>query len=160
MISVRLLRQSARPWHTISRSFHAGFVSFQKETEIDKEQPDEEDAPRLTREQVNELYQHYDPTKFRDEVKISMPDLGDTGDGTILKWNKVPGDYIEKYAVLCEIQTDAFSFFLQTEDEEVGYLEEICVPAGTSNIPKGHLLARILLWTDDPPEKPGKVVDS
>lgn len=152
IMMLQCLRQSSRRLHRISR-FHDGPKNgVQKEQEFIGGLPVEEDTPVLSRTKVNEMYQHYNVSKFRHEIEITMPDLGDTGNGTLLQWYKEPGDFVEQDALLCEIETDAFTFQMQTDDEELGLLKEICVPAGTREIVKGQLLAKILLLDEDTQE--------
>jgi len=50
---------------------------------------------------VNDL----DLEKFTHEVKVRMPDVGDS-DGVIEKWYKKEGDLIQREDVICDIRTD------------------------------------------------------
>jgi Biotin-requiring enzyme len=109
--------------------------------------PVEEVHSPLSRQQVNEQYADHlvDRSMFRHVIEITMPDLGDdVGPATVLQWHKQVGDIIEHGALLCEIETAQFSFTMEIDDDELGLLDEIYVPAGTSGISTGQRLAKIL----------------
>jgi Biotin-requiring enzyme len=109
-------------------------------------------SPR-SRQQVNEQYAHLlvdNRSLFRNVIEIAMPDLGDdVGPATLLQWHKQVGDIVEHGALLCEIETAQFTFTMEMDDDELGLLDEIYVPAGTDGIQTGQLLAKILHPDDE-----------
>ena len=49
----------------------------------------------------------YSPTESTTTVEVTMPQMGvSVAEGTILKWHKQPGDWVEADEVICEISTD------------------------------------------------------
>ena len=49
----------------------------------------------------------YSPTEDVGSVEVTMPQMGvSVAEGTILKWHKQPGDWVEADEVICEISTD------------------------------------------------------
>jgi 2-oxoglutarate dehydrogenase complex dihydrolipoamide succinyltransferase (E2) component len=47
------------------------------------------------------------PTDRVDTVEVTMPQMGvSVAEGTVLKWHKRPGDWVEADEVICEISTD------------------------------------------------------
>jgi Biotin-requiring enzyme len=109
-------------------------------------------SPR-SRQQVNDQYAHLlvdDRSLFRHVIEIAMPDLGDdVGPATLLQWHKQVGDIVEHGALLCEIETAQFTFTMEMDDDELGLLDEIYVPAGTGGILTGQRLAKILHPDDE-----------
>jgi 2-oxoglutarate dehydrogenase complex dihydrolipoamide succinyltransferase (E2) component len=72
----------------------------------------------------------YSPTERVETVEITMPQMGvSVAEGTVLKWHKRPGDWVEADEVICEISTDK----IDTE-----------VPS-----PAGGRVARILVEEND-----------
>jgi pyruvate dehydrogenase complex dihydrolipoamide acetyltransferase long form len=72
--------------------------------------------------------------------KVNMPSLSPTmTEGTIIQWLKSEGDKIAAGDTLCEIQTD--KAVIGMEWEEDGILAKILVPAGTSDVKVGSLIA-------------------
>lgn len=62
-------------------------------------------------------------------VNIEMPKLSDTmTEGTVVKWHKQVGDFIEIGDVLAEIETDKATMEMEAFDE--GTLTEILIPVG------------------------------
>jgi len=62
-------------------------------------------------------------------VNIEMPKLSDTmTEGTVVKWHKQVGDFIEIGDVLAEIETDKATMEMEAFDE--GKLTEILIPVG------------------------------
>ncbi|MBU6423941.1 MAG: hypothetical protein KGQ88_07900, partial [Chloroflexi bacterium] len=71
--------------------------------------------------------------------ELKMPKLGESvTEGTIGKWLKQPGDTVEKYDLLVEVQTDKVN--TEIPSEVTGTLKEITVQEGET-VPVGALLA-------------------
>ncbi len=71
--------------------------------------------------------------------ELKMPKLGESvTEGTIGKWLKQPGDMVEKYDLLVEVQTDKVN--TEIPSEVTGTLKEIAVQEGET-VPVGALLA-------------------
>ncbi|MDE3112890.1 MAG: 2-oxo acid dehydrogenase subunit E2 [Chloroflexota bacterium] len=71
--------------------------------------------------------------------ELKMPKLGESvTEGTIGKWLKQPGDKVEKYDLLVEVQTDKVN--TEIPSEVTGTLKEIKVQEGET-VPVGVLLA-------------------
>lgn len=74
-------------------------------------------------------------------TKVIMPKFGQTmTEGTVVRWEKKPGDAVAKGEVLLRIETDKSE--MDVESEEAGVLLRIDVPAGQL-IPCGTTLAWI-----------------
>ncbi|KAL7469511.1 hypothetical protein ACHAXS_009766 [Conticribra weissflogii] len=58
-------------------------------------------SKKKTHVDINDL----DLEKFTHEVKVRMPDVGDS-EGVIEKWYKKEGDLIQREDVICDIRTD------------------------------------------------------
>jgi 2-oxoglutarate dehydrogenase dihydrolipoamide succinyltransferase (E2 component) len=79
-------------------------------------------------------------------TKVLMPQLGESVDeGTITRWLKSPGDPIEEYEPLLEINTDKVDS--EIPSPVAGTVLEILAPEGTT-VQAGTLLA----WIGDPDE--------
>ena len=50
-----------------------------------------------------------DPALYTEEIKVKMPDMGE-GQGRILQWFKQEGDVVVRRDILCDIETDDFTF--------------------------------------------------
>lgn len=62
-------------------------------------------------------------------VDIALPQLGESiSEGTISKWLKQPGDFVEKYEPICEVETDKVNAEVPSTIE--GILETILVEEG------------------------------
>src|SRR5881628_2702908 len=71
--------------------------------------------------------------------ELKMPKLGESvTEGTIGKWLKQPGDKVDKYDLLVEVQTDKVNTEIPAEVS--GTLTEIKVKEGDT-VPVGALLA-------------------
>src|SRR5579859_8023010 len=71
--------------------------------------------------------------------ELKMPKLGESvTEGTIGKWLKQPGEKVEKYDLLVEVQTDKVN--TEIPSEVTGTLKEIKVQEGET-VPVGALLA-------------------
>jgi hypothetical protein len=119
----------------------------------------EQDGRWPTREEINAQYAHIDRSKFCKVVEIAMPDLGDDDDNDVyvenqlgekdnstaklLRWHKQVGDIIERGARLCDLETSRFILTLEMDDDVIGIVEEIGVPAGTAGIEPGRFLVKI-----------------
>lgn len=89
-----------------------------------------------------------DRSKFTHEVKVSMPDLGDSdimddddAFGVVDKWYKKEGDVIKQDDVICDIRTKLFTFGMMTDDDYDSIMGEILVPEGSD--PVKLLVARL-----------------
>ncbi len=70
-----------------------------------------------------------------------MPKLADTlVEGTVARWLKQPGEWVEKGEALAEIETDKVNSELEAPAD--GVLAEILVPAGET-VPVGQVIARL-----------------
>lgn len=74
---------------------------------------------------------------------MKMPDMGE-GDGKILTWYKEEGDIVKRGDVLCDIETDDFTFGMETDDEQLGIMGSILVPAPSEKIPDGQVICILL----------------
>ena len=73
------------------------------------------------------------------QFELKMPKLGESvTEGTIGKWLKQPGEKVEKYDLLVEVQTDKVNTEIPAEVS--GTLKEIKVQEGET-VPVGALLA-------------------
>src|SRR3990172_12777248 len=73
------------------------------------------------------------------QFELKMPKLGESvTEGTIGKWLKQPGEKVEKYDLLVEVQTDKVN--TEIPSEVTGTLKEIKVKGGET-VPVGALLA-------------------
>ncbi|MDP9246097.1 MAG: biotin/lipoyl-binding protein, partial [Chloroflexota bacterium] len=71
--------------------------------------------------------------------ELKMPKLGESvTEGTIGKWLKQPGDTVEKYDLLVEVQTDKVN--TEIPSPVAGTLTEVNVKEGDT-VPIGTLLA-------------------
>mmetsp|Transcript_32811 Transcript_32811/g.50197 ORF Transcript_32811/g.50197 Transcript_32811/m.50197 type:complete len:86 (+) Transcript_32811:290-547(+) len=77
-----------------------------------------------------------------------MPDMGEGG-GKVLTWFKKEGDIVQKDDVLCDIETDDFSFGMSTDDLEPAIMGEILVPAGGYPVRDGTILCYLWHKEDD-----------
>mmetsp|Transcript_17558 Transcript_17558/g.31723 ORF Transcript_17558/g.31723 Transcript_17558/m.31723 type:complete len:195 (+) Transcript_17558:43-627(+) len=94
---------------------------------------------------------HLDKSEFTQEVKITMPDMGEST-AKVVKWYKNEGDLVQRNDVLCDIETEDFTFGLTIDDEEDGIMGTIVVPADSeTNVDDGDLLC-IVLHRGDPDE--------
>lgn len=77
-------------------------------------------------------------SEFTHPIKLKMPDLlANTGDdiARVVKWHKKEGDFINNGDNICDVETNAFVFTMDSDDKETTLLGEICVPA----MPDGEL---------------------
>ena len=80
-------------------------------------------------------------------VNISMPQLGESiSEGVISKWLKKPGDWVEKYEPICEVETDKVN--AEVPSTISGKIMEILVKEGTK-IAVGQIICRILTEEDE-----------
>lgn len=83
-------------------------------------------------------------------TKVLMPQLGESVDeGTITRWLKQPGETVEEYEPLLEVNTDKVDSEIPSPSE--GVLLEIVVPEGTT-VQAGELLAWIGKEGESPPD--------
>lgn len=80
---------------------------------------------------------------YNVEVKVEMPDLGETK-GKILRWYKKEGDVIRRDETICDIQTDMFTFGMDIEDENEGILKEILIKEGEDYVKPGTAICTIM----------------
>lgn len=88
-----------------------------------------------------------DRSKFTHEVKVSMPDLGDSdimddddAFGVVDKWYKKEGDVIKQDDVICDIRTKLFTFGMMTDDDYDSIMGEILVPEGSDPVKPGTVI--------------------
>jgi hypothetical protein len=126
---------------------------------IDEEENEGVDGRWPTREEINAQYAHIDRSQFGKVVEIVMPDLGDNDNNDVyvenqldekdnstaklLRWHKQVGDIIERGGRLCDLETSRFILTLEMDDDVIGIVEEIGVPAGTAGIEPGRFLVKI-----------------
>lgn len=85
-------------------------------------------------------------------VDISMPQLGESiSEGVIVKWLKQPGDSVEKYEPICEVETDKVN--AEVPSTISGTMKEILVQEG-STITVGQVICRILTEEREAVEQP------
>jgi hypothetical protein len=125
----------------------------------DEEENEGVDGRWPTREEINAQYAHIDRSQFGKVVEIVMPDLGDNDNNDVyvenqlgekdnstakvLRWHKQVGDIIERGGRLCDLETSRFVITLEMDDDVIGIVEEIGVPAGTAGIEPGRFLVKI-----------------
>jgi 2-oxoisovalerate dehydrogenase E2 component (dihydrolipoyl transacylase) len=81
-------------------------------------------------------------------TKVLMPQLGESViEGTLTKWLKAPGENVDEYDPLVEVNTDKVD--TEVPSPAAGVLLQILVPEGTT-VQAGELLA----WIGQPGEKP------
>jgi pyruvate/2-oxoglutarate dehydrogenase complex dihydrolipoamide acyltransferase (E2) component len=72
-------------------------------------------------------------------VNVVMPQLGETvTEGTITRWLKQVGDWVDKYEPVVEVNTDKVD--VEVPSPEAGYLREIMVSEGMT-VAVGEVLA-------------------
>jgi 2-oxoglutarate dehydrogenase E2 component (dihydrolipoamide succinyltransferase) len=83
-------------------------------------------------------------------IKVVMPQLGESVvEGTLTKWLKSPGDPVEEFEPLVEVNTDKVD--TEVPSPAAGVLLNILVAEGTT-VQAGTLMA----WIGEPGEKPGE----
>ncbi|XP_022083358.1 dihydrolipoyllysine-residue acetyltransferase component of pyruvate dehydrogenase complex, mitochondrial-like isoform X2 [Acanthaster planci] len=83
--------------------------------------------------------------------------------GTLVRWEKQPGDSLSEGDLLCEIETDKATMGFETPEE--GYLARTFVEAGAKDVPVGTLLCIIVENESDIPafkdfEDSGEIIGS
>ncbi|MEZ4518456.1 MAG: biotin/lipoyl-containing protein [Chloroflexota bacterium] len=74
-------------------------------------------------------------------TKVILPEMGEgVIEGTLSRWLVKPGDYVEQYAPIAEVETDKVT--TETTAEAAGTILELCIPEGQT-IPVGTVLAYI-----------------
>ncbi|KAL7511969.1 hypothetical protein ACHAXN_008926 [Cyclotella atomus] len=81
-------------------------------------------------------------SKFTHEVKVIMPDVAEGADmkGKIEKWYKQKGDLIKRDDVLCDIETEMFTFGLSTDDSYDSIMGDILVPENSEPVAAGTVI--------------------
>jgi 2-oxoglutarate dehydrogenase complex dihydrolipoamide succinyltransferase (E2) component len=83
----------------------------------------------------------YSPTDRVEKVEVTMPQMGvSVAEGTILKWHKRPGDWVEADEVICEISTDKID--TEVPSPVGGRVARILV-AENDTVPVGTVLAEL-----------------
>jgi pyruvate/2-oxoglutarate dehydrogenase complex dihydrolipoamide acyltransferase (E2) component len=83
----------------------------------------------------------YSPTEDAVTVEVTMPQMGvSVAEGTVLKWHKRPGDWIEADEVICEISTDKID--TEVPSPAVGRVARILVEENQT-VPVGTVLAEL-----------------
>lgn len=104
-----------------------------------------------------------DRSKFTHEVKVSMPDMGDSdlgGDdedavGVVDRWYKKEGDLIKREEVICDIRTKLFTFGMMADDDYDSIMGKILVPEETGPVKPGTTICIILNEGEDTETKEG-----
>jgi len=94
----------------------------------------------------------FDKSKFTEEVKIRMPDLGEDN-ARVRKWHKKEGDLIKWNDVLCDIEVESFEFGMVTDDECDAIMGPIFVPANTEKPVKDGEVLCIVLHPEEEEQK-------
>ena len=81
-----------------------------------------------------------DTSKFTHEIKVEMPDVGDSTGGTIETWYKKPGDIIQRDEVICDIRTEQFTFGMLTDDDFDSVMGEILVEEESGVVEPGTVI--------------------
>ncbi|KAL7457348.1 hypothetical protein ACHAWC_008892 [Mediolabrus comicus] len=81
-----------------------------------------------------------DTSKFTHEIKVEMPDVGDSTGGTIETWYKKPGDIIQRDEVICDIRTEQFTFGMLTDDDFDSVMGEILVEEESGVVEPGTII--------------------
>ena len=94
-----------------------------------------------------DLYDVIDRSKFTIQTPLKYADMG-AGNGKIKQWMKEEGDIVSTGDMLCDIQTDLFTFGLEIDDEGLGILKEKKVREGEEFEP-GTIICVLLHEQDD-----------
>jgi 2-oxoglutarate dehydrogenase complex dihydrolipoamide succinyltransferase (E2) component len=83
------------------------------------------------------------PTDRLETVQVTMPQMGvSVAEGTVLKWHKRPGDWVEADEVICEISTDKID--TEVPSPASGRVAQIAVEENQT-VPVGTVLAEVKL---------------
>ncbi|XP_038052134.1 dihydrolipoyllysine-residue acetyltransferase component of pyruvate dehydrogenase complex, mitochondrial-like [Patiria miniata] len=92
--------------------------------------------------QMRSAIRLYSSGDLPPHYKVTLPALSPTMEmGTVVRWEKQPGDSLSEGDLLCEIETDKATMGFETPEE--GYLAKIFVEEGAKDIPVGRLLCII-----------------
>lgn len=94
-----------------------------------------------------------DASRYTVSVEVKMPAMGDGG-GKILKWYKQKGDVVLREDVLCDIETDDFTFGMETDDEHPAIMGDILVDAPSGKVKDDEVLC--ILLHEEPKSKKEK----
>lgn len=97
-----------------------------------------------TTKKDNDKSFNIDRSEFTEEVPIELPDLGDGNRGKVAKWYHEEGGVIQQGDVLCDIETESFTFSLDVDDECLGILDRQLQPEDGEYIDPGTKLCVIL----------------
>ena len=123
--------------------FLRSFCSIGKVTGLGEDLND-----KLNSNQRNpDLYDVIDRSKFTIQTPLKYADMG-AGNGKIKQWMKEEGDIVSTGDMLCDIQTDLFTFGLEIDDEGLGILKEKKVREGEEFEP-GTIICVLLHEQDD-----------
>jgi len=75
--------------------------------------------------QRSQLLRLFSTDENVEKIIIRMPEIG--GGGKVIKWYKDPGDLVKFDDMLCDIETNKFTFGMATEDEGECTMGEILV---------------------------------
>ncbi len=96
----------------------------------------------------------YSPTDRVDTVEVTMPQMGvSVAEGTILKWHKRPGDWVEADEVICEISTDKVD--TEVPSPASGRVARIDVEENET-VPVGTVLAELEVTNRPSHPEPGR----
>jgi hypothetical protein len=90
-----------------------------------------------------------------EPMPIHMPETGTGSKAKVVKWYKKEGDVVAFNDVICDIETDEFTFNMVNEDDVDALMGEIFVSEGDDVLEEGALLCTVFLpkeeLYDDPP---------
>jgi pyruvate/2-oxoglutarate dehydrogenase complex dihydrolipoamide acyltransferase (E2) component len=90
-----------------------------------------------------------------EPMPIHMPETGTGSKAKVVKWYKKEGDVVAFNDVICDIETDEFTFNMVNEDDVDALMGEIFVFEGDDVLEEGALLCTVFLpkeeLYDDPP---------
>ena len=87
-----------------------------------------------------------DRSRFTKPILMKYPDIGG-GNGKIKEWMKEEGDLVRAGDMLCDIETELFTFGMEIDDEGVGILKEKKVNEGEEFEPGTTIC--VLMHEDD-----------
>lgn len=109
---------------------------------VEIEQRGEEEEEKKGDKTADEM--GLDVTEYARKIDMNMPDLG-CGGGRVSRWYKSTGHVVEKGDLLCDVETNAFTFGMESEDDEATIMGEIRVPEGEEElVSPGTTLCTIL----------------
>ena len=99
-----------------------------------------------------------DPSEYTEQVKVRLPEMDD-GEGRIVRWYKEEGDIVLRNDVLCDVETESFTFGMQTDDEYPAILGPILVQASETKTLTSKAVICILWHKKEQRKGPEKNTD-